>query len=91
MSLRSENLKLIIDHYGVDNQLRKLNEEIFELIEAIHKLDNGKSMEDVVEEFSDCMVLLMQIKEHYGISNMEINEWFDYKVDRQLKRIEVDK
>lgn len=86
--MRSEDLKKIIEHYGVDNQLRKLNEEVYELFESIHKLGTGKTENDVVEEFSDCMVLLMQIKEYFKIDNDVVNDWIDFKVERQLKRIE---
>lgn len=87
----------IIQHYGIDNQLRKFNEENFELIEAIHRLENSaaifKALEGITlinnikEEIADNLVLLSQFILYYDINLDEIEEIFKYKVERQLERI----
>lgn len=96
-----EDLLKIINHYGVANQLRKFNEETYELIEAIRnyeedyiKVDCDGNMvfsllkEHIAEEISDVMVLLEQFKLYYDISSEEITKIFWSKVNRQLGRIE---
>ena len=97
-----EKLLEIINHYGIRNQQRKLNEEVFELIEAINvyeeqkivcelcckRLHTDKEKEHIIEELADVMVMLEQFKLYYGISSEEITKIFWSKVDRQLGRIE---
>lgn len=96
-----EDLLKIIEHYGVNNQLRQFNEECFELIEAIIdyryvEVYEGSPAEKfhkehVAEEIADVMVMLEQFKLYYDISSEEITNIFWSKVARQLKRIEDQK
>lgn len=96
-----EKLLEIINHYGVNNQLRQFNEECFELIEAIidyryvevYKGSPAEKFhkEHIAEELADVMVMLEQFKLYYDISSEEITDIFWSKVDRQLKRIEEEK
>lgn len=88
----------IIRHYGINNQLRKFNEENFELIEAITKEQNDiceifQEMEEkwIKEEIADNLVLLSQFILYYNINLDEIEEIFKQKVERQLERMEKDK
>ena len=88
----------IFHHYGVFNQLRKLNEECYELIEAINDYvyeTNAEEAEDcfkhIEEEFADVMVVLEQIKVHYELENQRIMEIMEKKIDRTLERIEESK
>lgn len=92
------NLLRIINHYGVNNQQRKLNEEVFELQEAIIECENDEynyyeevensHKKHIAEEIADVMVLLEQFKNYYDISSEEITNIFWSKVDRQLGRME---
>lgn len=45
----------------------------------------------VAEEIADVLVMLEQIRLYYGIDTNEIKEVMEYKVDRQLQRIEDEK
>lgn len=78
------------------SQLKKLNEEVYELTEAIIDYDKAKDKDlqqmhyHLTEEFADVMVLLMQIKLFYGIKDDDINDVMDSKIERQLKRIEKE-
>lgn len=91
----------IIQHYGINNQLRKFNEENFELIEAIHVLENSAAIlkvlegttliKNIKEEITDNLVLLSQFILYYDIDLDEIEKVFKYKVERQLKRMKKDK
>lgn len=87
-----EGLLEIINHYGVNHQQRKLNEECFELQEAIIEYETESfycvpSKKHITEELADVMVLLEQFKLYYEISSEEISKIFWKKVNRQLERI----
>lgn len=93
-----ENLWKIIEHYGINNQQRKLEEEVFELQEAIiierNKNYFGKGgdycddIEHIAEELADVMVILEQFKKYYNIPDDEIEKIKEFKVKRQLERID---
>lgn len=96
-----DDLLKIIKHYGINNQQRKLEEEVFELQEAIttHELKQSVeydipsteivgTKEHIAEELADVMVILEQIKLYYEISSEEITKIFWSKVERQLRRID---
>lgn len=88
----------IINYYGVDNQQRKLAEEVQELQEAIteyevtdrydtfgfRRLENRKH---IAEECADVIVLVRQIIAYYDINTEDVKNVMRFKVDRQLKRI----
>ena len=82
----------IINHYGIDNQQRKLEEEIFELQQAITRYDTdewdiSEMREHIEEEVADVCVLLMQICNYYKLNVGNIGQIIDKKIDRQLERI----
>lgn len=91
-----EKLLKIINTYGVNNQQRKLAEEVFELQESIiieedrkkHLKLNYFCTDAIKEEIADVMVMLEQFKLYYGIPSEDITKIFWKKVDRQISRIE---
>ena len=94
-----EDLLKIIEHFGIRNQLKKFNEECYELEEAIldYQTEIAYFDEDamtlsikkhIAEEIADCMVILEQFKLYYEISSEEITKIFWEKVNRTLERIE---
>lgn len=101
-----EDLLKIIKHYGVNHQQRKLNEEVFELQEAILKAEYYIPRKDdsftkincnldayvnhITEEIADVMVMLGQFVSYYKIDNDSINEIMSQKIERQLKRMEEE-
>lgn len=92
-----EKLLKIINHYGVSNQLKKFNEESYELIEAINEYEwvvdsRGRcNTAHIVEEMADVQVMILQFKEYYHIDDYEILKIMNEKINRQLKRIEEEK
>ena len=74
----------IIEYYGVNNQLKKLNEEVYELQESILEQHN---IEHILEEYADVEVILDQIKQYFKLDDDKIELIKDYKVARQLYRI----
>ena len=94
--------KQIIDHYGEKHQIHKLNEEQYELCEALydrylHQQDYENSEEwrnkmielnrHVEEEIADNLVLIRQFIATYQLNNMRIEDFVRQKVDRQLERM----
>ena len=95
-----EQLLKIINHYGINNQQRKLEEEVFELQEAITicELKNSvqyeiplteliETKEHLTEECADVIVMLLQFMLYYDIDTDELNKMIDQKIKRQLERI----
>lgn len=94
-----EKLLKIIRKYGLIHQLRKLQEEVFELNEAIIREDEAEinyyegrvyasDLENhIAEEIADVLVMLCQFKEYYHIDGNDILRIMNEKVDRQLDRI----
>lgn len=91
-----EDLLKIINNYGISNQIKKFNEECFELEEAIidHEWlvsERGRGYKKhIIEELSDVMVLFKQIQYWYEIEDEEIEEMMKFKIDRTLKRMEAN-
>ena len=102
--MRDDLLK-IIEHYGVIHQLKKFNEESYELIEAVRDYEEQCAISEydleryvdkyfidcIAEELADCMVLLEQIKVYYNLDNEKIIDEMKHKINRQLKRMEGEK
>ena len=95
-----EDLLKIIYHYGREKQLKYIHTEYYELDEAILKGEyngyndfvlNEKALTHIAEEIADIMVMLKQFQYYYTISDEEIEKTMQYKIKRQLERIEKEK
>jgi NTP pyrophosphatase (non-canonical NTP hydrolase) len=96
-----KDLLTIINNYGVLNQLKHFQSEVYELTEAIFDYEytshldcvglEEKLKEHITEEIADVMVMLEQFKLYYKISSEDITKVFWGKVARQLERIEKEK
>lgn len=93
-----EKLLKIINTYGVIPQLKYFQSEVFELNEAIIKYENipngiyeyikNEYKEHIAEEIADITVMLKQFQYYYGITDEEIINNMQFKIKRQLERIE---
>ena len=84
----------IINNYGAMNQLKYMQTEMFEFVEAVinyNNLSNEKNKEHIEEEYADLMVMLEQFHAYYNLDDMHISEVMHQKIDRQLDRIEKEK
>lgn len=89
----------IISHYGLKNQVKKLNEEVYELCEAEHVFltnnANGATdktaLENIVSEMADCMVLIEQLRQYHDIQPDTLRKEYDFKITRQMARIMNEK
>ena len=95
----------IIDYYGLFEQLKYFQSEVYELNDAMIRYDeawnnnfDGKSDKEskemdthIAEEIADVLVMLKQFQYTFGFKDEKINEIVDYKVKRQLERIKEEK
>lgn len=99
-----EKVLKIINNYGAIPQLKYMQTEMFEFIEAVINYDLKEtieyeiplteligSREHIEEEYADLMVMMEQFKAYYDLDNEKIIEIMNKKIDRQLDRIEKEK
>lgn len=91
----------IARYYGFDAQTNQLIEECAELIQAINKYkrqflrgqpvreSGGKTPRDmIVEEIADVEVMLCQIKYLLHITDLEVEDIAENKIERTMMRME---
>ena len=84
-----EKVKRIADHYGWNNQLRQLAEECSELsVEALHCIREREETERLSEEMVDVLIMIQQIIYMLRDDVKKLEKYADFKLDRQLSRIE---
>ena len=98
--MNKQSIIKIAETYGFDAQSRQLIEEMAELTVAINKLHRlGKNwtnqdsiwcerMRNISEEIADVYIMLEQIKYLLQISDSDIEQIIQQKLNRQLERIE---
>ena len=80
-----------IEHYGKETQSIVVMEECAELIQAISKELRGKSdKKHLAEEMADVYICLELLKQMYEITDSDLQEWNDFKKNREVKRIESE-
>lgn len=92
-----EKLLKIINNYGLLEQLKYIHSEYFELDEAIINYCDEERIyipeikkrykDHITEEIADIMVMLKQFQVYFRINDKEINNIIDYKINRQIDRI----
>ena len=87
----SNVVKKSIDHYGADLQTVVCMEECAELIQAISKMKRGKdNRNNLIEEVADVMICIEILKQVYGISDNEIQNYVCQKQNRSIERMKSD-
>ena len=92
----------ILNHYGEKKQRRQLAEECAELIQAVTKLERAQESDsiakvierthDLASELADVRIMIEQIEMTIsGDISTNIQEQIEYKLQRQLDRIEREK
>lgn len=90
-----ERANKVISKFGLENQIKKFNEESYELQEALIKanallqvtdIDNFK--EDITSEIADVLFLLIQFIDYFRIKDLDILDKLVYKSERTLVRME---
>ena len=89
--MEKDKLQMIADHYGIKKQLRQLAEECSELaVEASHSARKGTTVK-IIEEMADVEIMIEQIIYLAKIDKCDIEDCINYKLDRQMKRMEKEK
>ena len=81
-----------IEKYGKTMQSIVCMEECSELIQAVSKRLRGKpdATDNLAEEMADVTICLYLLKEMYGITDEQLEEWIARKTARQSKRMQAD-
>lgn len=81
-----------IEKYGKEMQSIVCMEECSELIQAVSKRLRGKpdATDNLAEEMADVIICLYLLKEMYGITDEQLDEWIARKTARQSKRMQAD-
>lgn len=90
----------IMNYFGYRNQMKKLNEECYEFLEAVDNYEDLLMMikdipekdrlvarDFVIEEMADMLILITQFTAKYEIAEYEVDKFIDYKLDRTIMRI----
>lgn len=96
---RSMDINKILNYYGRENQLLKSIEELDELKDAIRKERTADTLDnynydvkaEVMTELADVLIMCEQLRRMHSIPLCELEREINYKVDRQLKRMEGEK
>ena len=89
IKIDEDKVKRIADYYGWNSQLRQLAEECSELsVEALHYIREGRGIERISEEMADVLIMIQQIVYLLGHGYGDIEKCAEFKLDRQLSRIE---
>lgn len=88
--INDERIKTIADHYGIKKQMRQLAEECSELaVEASHSARKGTTVK-IIEEMADVLVMMEQIIYLAKIDRCDIQDCINFKLDRQIGRIQKE-
>lgn len=90
-----ERANKVISKFGLKNQIKKFNEESYELQEVliyanavlrVGDIDTLK--DDITSEIADVLFLLIQFIEYFDIKDFDILDKLVYKSERTLNRME---
>ncbi|HHL2038290.1 TPA: hypothetical protein ACQ3VS_002925 [Clostridium perfringens] len=79
-----KRIKEILNFYGEKAQKQQLIQKLAELIVGLTKND----LENIHEEIADVEIMLEQLKLFNNIDVKKIEEYREFKLNRQMKRIE---
>lgn len=81
-----------IEKYGKEMQSIVCMEECSELIQSVSKRLRGKpgATDNLAEGMADVTICLYLLKEMYGITDDQLEEWIARKTARQSKRMQAD-
>ncbi|NTU88456.1 MAG: hypothetical protein HGA54_00900 [Actinobacteria bacterium] len=87
-----EQIQEIFDHYGFHAQINKYCEEGTELLEVLKGYEYGEtSRDEVLDEIADVRVMLAGFQCGLCITDDEIRDRMEFKINRQIGRIKKEK
>ena len=105
MKLNKEHMRkltIIRLHYGFDTEIKKAIEEAEEYVEELKKAADNKELITygageckaglgLISEMADVYVTIEHIKRLFKISDKQIKDEIEYKINRQIDRIHKEK
>ena len=86
-----ENCNTIAAHYGKDSQVLIAIEEMSELTKELCKYFRRYDRKnEIIEEIADAEIMLEQLKCLFDI-HTEVSNEIDYKLERQIRRMEQER
>ena len=83
-------LKQAIETYGKEKQSMMALEEMAELQKEVYKSLRGNNNHDeIVEEIADVLIMIEQLKIMHDVKYRELNEMFNFKINRLKERLET--
>lgn len=83
-----EDWKKIVEHFGLDEQIKHWFSEQYELVQAIERDDGTiECRKHIVSELADNFNFLKQIQVHYEITDEEVEEEQRFKNKRTLNEV----
>ena len=88
---QTESCRAIANFYGLDSQSLIAIEEMSELTKELCKNQRGYDRnKDIIEELADVSIMIEQLIALYECEK-EVSDMIDYKVNRQLRRMEHER
>lgn len=81
----------IAEHYGMQLQEFQTISELSELLEVLTRRMSQRGIDwenSLLDELADVTIMIQQVCTLHGISEYELNERVNFKIDRQLDRIQ---
>ena len=90
-TIQIESCQMIANFYGQHSQLMMAIEEMSELTKEICKYERFKGNEaKLIDEIADVKIMVEQLEYILGV-NKEVDARINYKLDRQMRRIEQER
>jgi len=93
-----ERIKRIANYYGYESQREQFIEECAEMIQASQKckrtdIQNAQRYKERFDNFQEEVadVLIMALQMRVLLGGKDIDSLIDYKLDRQIQRIEAER
>lgn len=88
---QTESCRAIANFYGIDSQSLIAIEEMSELTKELCKDQRGYDRnKDIIEELADVSIMIEQLIALYDCEK-EVSDMIDFKVNRQLRRMEHER
>ena len=88
---QAEKCKAIANHYGKESQVLIAIEEMSELTKELCKyFRRYNRRNEIIEEIADAKIMLEQLTELFNAEE-EVSNMVDYKLKRQIRRIEQER
>lgn len=90
-ALQKKACGVIATHYGLEKQKNQTYQELSELICVLSRRQDQKGdryKEQLLDEIADAEIMIEQMRQLHDIGMRELKERIDFKLNRQLARME---